>query len=354
MSEKSQKTEQPTQRRIEKARREGQFFSARQFLGAVQYLAFVAIISAWGTSWFRDFLNLTRSAMKRSFAADLGPGDLVVLSRDLLMKTFLPLVEGGAVLTVLVLALQLGSTKMGLSVKKLTPDFKRLSPLSKLRQLPRQNIPALVQAVVMLPIFGSAIYFIARDNFEAFLGLPLRGLTAGIQLAGASIQNLLWKACGAFLVFGLVDLVRQRRLYTKDLRMSKQEIRDEVRELEGNPQIKARIRRLRRDLLRRKMMREVPTATAVIVNPTHFAVALRYTMHSMAAPVVVAKGKNYLALRIRQMAIEHQVPIVENPPLAQALYKNAEVGQEIPGDLYRAVAEVLAYIYRLMHGRLPA
>ena len=106
-------------------------------------------------------------------------------------------------------------------------------------------------------------------------------------------------------------------------------------------------------MLRRKMMREVPTATAVIVNPTHFAVALRYTMNSMAAPIVVAKGKNYLALRIRQVAMEHEIPIVENPPLAQALYKNAEVGQEIPGDLYRAVAEVLAYIYRLMHGRLP-
>ena len=353
MSERSQKTEQPTQRRIEKARREGQFLSARHFLGALQYLAFVALVSVCGADWFRNFLKLTRAVLKQSFTAELGPGDLVVLSRDLLLRAFLPLLEGGALLTVLVLALQLGSTKMGLSVKKLTPDLKRLSPLSKLRQMPRQNIPAFIQAVVMLPLFCAAIYMIARDNFEAFLGLPLRGLSAGIQLAGASIQDLLWKACGAFMVFGLIDLVRQRRLYTKDLRMSKQEIRDEIRELEGNPQVKARIRRLRRDLLRRKMMREVPTATAVIVNPTHFAVALRYTMNSMAAPIVVAKGKNYLALRIRQVAMEHEIPIVENPPLAQALYKNAEVGQEIPGDLYRAVAEVLAYIYRLMHGRLP-
>jgi len=117
--------------------------------------------------------------------------------------------------------------------------------------------------------------------------------------------------------------------------------------------MKARIRRLQRDHARRHMMKEVPKATAVIVNPTHFAVAIRYQVEGMAAPMVVAKGKNYLALRIREKAAEHQVPIIENPPLAQALYKSVEVGQEIPPHLYRAVAEILAYIFKLMNGRLP-
>jgi flagellar biosynthetic protein FlhB len=150
-----------------------------------------------------------------------------------------------------------------------------------------------------------------------------------------------------------VDLWRQSRKHAAELRMSRQEIRDELKEAEGNPQTKARIRRIQRDLLRRKMMSQVPTATAVVVNPTHYAVALRYDMHAPGAPVVVAKGKNYLALRIKQKAIEHQVPIVENPPLAQSLYKSVQVGQEIPPALYRAVAEVLAYIYRVLNGRLP-
>jgi flagellar biosynthetic protein FlhB len=136
--------------------------------------------------------------------------------------------------------------------------------------------------------------------------------------------------------------------------MSKQDIKEEMKDLEGNPQMKARIRRLMRERLRRQMMKEVPKATAVVVNPTHFAVAIRYQVESMAAPVVVAKGKNYLALRIRQKAVEHQVPIIENPPLAQALYRSVEVGQEIPPHLYRAVAEILAYIYKLMNGRLPS
>jgi flagellar biosynthetic protein FlhB len=135
--------------------------------------------------------------------------------------------------------------------------------------------------------------------------------------------------------------------------MSKQEIRDEVKETEGNPLMKSRIRRIQRERLRHKMMKEVPKATAVIVNPTHYAVALRYSLDSMATPVVVAKGKNYLAQRIRQRAVEYQVPIIENPPLAQALYRSVEVGQEIPAHLYRAVAEILAYVYKLMNGRLP-
>ena len=126
-----------------------------------------------------------------------------------------------------------------------------------------------------------------------------------------------------------------------------------MKEMEGNPQMKARIRRLQRDRARKQMMKEIPTATAVIVNPTHYAIAIRYQMESMVAPLVVAKGKNYLAARIRQKAIEHQVPIIENPPLAQALYKICDVGQEIPPHLYRAVAEILAYIFKLMNGRLP-
>lgn len=133
--------------------------------------------------------------------------------------------------------------------------------------------------------------------------------------------------------------------------MSKQEVRDELKQTEGDPQIKWRVRRIQRDLARRNMMHEISKATAVIVNPTHYSVAIRYEMESMAAPLVLAKGKNYLALRIRQIAMDHQIPIVENQPLAQALYKSADVGQEIPAHLYRAVAEVLAYIFKIMRPR---
>ena len=178
--------------------------------------------------------------------------------------------------------------------------------------------------------------------------LPISSLAR----VGLTLETLLWRAAGLFLLIGVIDLLWQRHRYMKQLKMSKQEIREESKESEGNPQIKARVRRIQRDMARKQMMKEVAKATAVVVNPTHYAVALRYLPEAPGAPRVVAKGKNFLAARIRQRAIEHQVPIVENPPLARALYSAVDVGHEIPAHLYRAVAEILAYIQRML-GKLP-
>jgi flagellar biosynthetic protein FlhB len=240
---------------------------------------------------------------------------------------------------------------LGFAPQKLAPDFKRLNPLPRLLDLPRQNLTQLGQAAILFPVFAWTVWALAEANLPLFMSLVRMGVGPGLMVISGSVQSLLWKAAALFVILGVVDLFRQKRRYRKDLRMSKQEIREEYKEVEGNPQVKAHIRRLMRSLLRRRMMSEVPKATAVIVNPTHYAVAIRYQMESMAAPRVVAKGKNYLARRIRRIALDNEIPIVENPPLAQSLYKAVEVGQEIPAHLYRAVAEVLAYIYRLMHMR---
>jgi flagellar biosynthesis protein FlhB len=350
----SGKTEQPTQRRVLKARSEGQFLNARQFVSALQFIVVLALLGAGGARWFAQFRQTTRELVSLAFHSDLSPEILSRIAWQLFWTHLLPLVLAGLAVATVTLAIRLGTTRFGLSLKKLAPDLKRLSPVSKLRELPRQNLSSLLEAALMLPLFLGAVYVIARDQMEAFLLLPLESVASGAHLLAASLMDLLWKAAALFVVFGSVDLFRQIRRYQQDLRMSKQEIREEMKDVEGNPQMKARIRRLQRDRRRRKMMKDVPKATAVVVNPTHFAVAIRYQMESMVAPVVVAKGKNYLALRIRQMAVEHQVPVIENPPLAQALYKSVDVGQEIPPHLYRAVAEILAYIFKLMNGKLPS
>ena len=354
MADKSQQTEQPTQRRLNKAREEGQFPTARLFVGALQFLTFVGLIHSWGGEWVAAMHRSMALLLQRGLAPRLEPNQVIALSLDFLKQALIPLGLGGGVVMLVTLAAQLLVTRFGISLKKLAPDLKRLNPLSKLRQLPKENIPSLFQAMIMLPVFGAAVYYLVRDDFEGFLSLPLKSVAAGAAHVGASLQLLLWKASLLFMVFGAVDLFRQKQRYQKDLKMSKQEVRDEHKELEGNPLMKSRIRRLRRDMARRRMMHEIPTATAVIVNPTHFAVALKYDVNSPGAPRVVAKGKNYLALRIRQRAIDNQVPLIENPPLAQALYKSVDVGQEIPAHFYRAVAEVLAYIFKLMNGSLPA
>jgi flagellar biosynthetic protein FlhB len=347
------KTEQPTQHRLEKARDEGQFPAAREFVSALQFMVFLALLGAWGATWFAQFRQSAQSLFMLAFTPELKREDLTRAAWQLAWKHFFPLALGGLAVVVATLAFRLTTTRFGFAFNKLAPDLGRMNPLTKLKELPRQNLPNLLQSMILLPVFLWAVYVIAREKLEGLLALPLESVAAGWSFLGESLMELFWKAAGVFLVFGCVDLVRQMRRYKQDLRMSKQDIKEEVKDVEGNPQMKARIRRLQRDRLRRNMMKEVPKATAVVVNPTHFAVAIRYQVETMAAPLVIAKGKNYLALRIRQKAIEHQVPIIENPPLAQALYKSVEVGQEIPPHLYRAVAEILAYIYKLMHGKLP-
>jgi flagellar biosynthetic protein FlhB len=199
--------------------------------------------------------------------------------------------------------------------------------------------------LLMLGIFVTGIW-------AEVLTLPMRGLLAGVTAIGGWAAWLLWRAAAVLLVLGILDWLRQRSRYFQQLRMSKQEIREEMKEMEGNAQVKAKIRRMQREMARRRSISLVPTASVVVVNPTHYAVAIRYVQSEMAAPKVVAKGKNALAAKIRKIAAESAIPIVENRPLAQALYKSADVGGEIPPAFYRAVAEVLAYIYRVANGRL--
>jgi flagellar biosynthetic protein FlhB len=351
MAGSDQKTEKPTPQRLKKARDEGDFPTARTFVGSMQFVAFVGLLHVWGPAWIANMQKGLMSLIQSALNPRLSAMDLLYMSMALMKQMMIPVGVLGAVMIGITIAVQLVVTGFGISMKKLTPDFKRLDPLARLRQLPGQNFPAFLQAAIMLPVFAVAIYLMVANNLTRYLELPLGSLTGGASLMAASIENLLWKASGLFVVFGLVDLVRQKSRYSKQLKMSKQDIRDEMKESEGNPLVKNRIRRIRRDMARRQMMKEVPTATAVIVNPTHYAVALRYSPDSKGAPMVVAKGKNYLALRIRQRAIDNNVPLIENPPLAQGLYKAVDVGQEIPAHFYKAVAEVLAYIYRVMNGR---
>jgi flagellar biosynthetic protein FlhB len=265
---------------------------------------------------------------------------------------YMPLVMSAALVFVVTLGMHLASTKLGFSLKLLTPNFNRLNPIKKLSQLPGQTFPALLQAFFVLALAGFTIYHVVADNLQAMMMLPMAGVQSGAASVFDSIHQLLWRVGGILLILGAIDAFRKFRKHDTEMKMSKQEIRDESKEMMGNPHLKMRIRRMQRDYARRKMLQDVPTATAVVVNPTHYAVAIRYEIDSKGGPVVVAKGKNFLALRIRTIAMQNQVPIIENPPLARAMYAAVKVGQEIPPDFYRAVAEILAYIYRLMGNKL--
>lgn len=346
-----QKTEKATKRRLEKARREGQFAVSREMVSAFHFLAFVWILFASGERFVFAVAALFQDLLVSAFEVQLSSQTIVRLYWSVLTTALAPVLIFGGVLAGLLLAAQLATTQLGVSGEKLIPKLAKLNPLPKLKQMPKQNLASLTQALLLLPLVGFTVYAIASHSATALIQLPMYSVRPAAAVVMRSLQDLLWRFAWVLLALGLIDFFRQMQRYNANLRMSKQDIREETKETDGNPQIKARVRRIQRDLARRNMMKELPNATAVIVNPTHYAVAIRYDIDSMAAPRVIAKGKNYLAQRIRQIAMEHEVPIVENQPLAQALYKSAAVGQEIPANLYRAVAEILAYIYKIMNMR---
>lgn len=353
MADADQRTEKPTKRRIAKSREQGRFASSREVVQATQFLVFVVAASGWGSAWLDAVVRLSRRVFTLGFEREFNPARFTYLfSGQLFAETQGLLLAGGA-MVLGGLAAQLASTQLGVSGARLKPDFTRLNPISRLAGLPGQNLMQAAKATVMLPLLIAAVWIAVRSNLEGFLSLPWLGVRPGLALVAVALKRLTWYAALILFLSALLDWGWQKRQLNKTLKMSKQEIRDEHKETEGNPEIKGRIRRAQRELARRNMMKDVASATAVVVNPTHYAVAIRYQMESASAPRVVAKGRNFLALRIRQRAIDCGIPIVENKPLAQALFKAVDVGQEIPPHLYRAVAEILAYIYRLMNGRLP-
>jgi flagellar biosynthetic protein FlhB len=345
--DQAQRTEQPTPRRRQKAREEGQVASSREFTGAVQFGTAVLLLIVFAREVGVGLAQSMRGIIREAFRASLDPGRFYLLAATLLDRPLAFVWALGAVLIALSLLSHLAQTGFALAPKRLAPDFGRLNPMSRLREIPGENLAQTFRAMLLLPLAGWVFWYVLDSRLQSFLRLPRQGIEAGAATVSDALLDLLWQAAALLLILGSVDLYRQRRKLRQRLLMTKQEVRQEQKDLEGNPQIKARLRRLQREMRRRQMMRKVPEATVVVTNPSHYAVALKYDAETMPAPLVLAKGLDYLAQRIRAIAEENRIPIVENPPLAQALYKSCEVGSEIPPHLYRAVAEILAYIYRL-------
>jgi len=352
MSERANRTEQPTPRRLERARKDGNFPASKDFVAGVTLLVTVWLFDIYAAELFIGARQLFIQVLAAPMATTTPQTMVAQLLLLLRSYFFLPLAFGLCISTA-ALMVQLGTTQLSLSWSKLRPDLSRLNSLSRVAQMPSQNLRSAGMAVVLILGSAYALWHLTGQHWEETARMARMGLWQETASAGLIVMRLLWNGSILLFLLGCFDLFRQRKRWWAQLRMTKQEVREEHKEMEGNPMIRMRIRRLQRELSRHRMMQEVPTATAVVVNPTHYAVALRYRIEGATAPKVVAKGQNWQALRIREIAVRHEVPIVENPPLARALYASAEVGQEIPPELYQAVAEVLAYIFRLLNGQLP-
>ncbi|MCP4688204.1 MAG: flagellar biosynthesis protein FlhB, partial [Desulfobacterales bacterium] len=236
----------------------------------------------------------------------------------------------------------------------LTPNLGKLNPVSGVKRLfSLKSLVELVKSVLKLLVVGLIAYLVLKGELDNIPGLMFLGVRDILDFIGDVSFDIILYVSLVLIILAVLDFSYQRWQHEKDMRMTKQEVKDEGKEREGDPQIKARIRSAQMELSRRRMMEKVPEADVVITNPTHYAVALQFNPKEMVAPRVVAKGSNLVAQKIKKIARENHVPVLEDKPLAQALYKAVDIDDFIPAELYRAVAEVLAYVYRL-NGKGPA
>jgi len=343
-----EKTEQATPKRIEKAREDGDVPRSKE-LATVSVLLTV-LVGVWASG-----TQLTQ-ALKTNMAAGLTlprnlvfePGLLIVSIVQNLMEllwAFLPL-AGLVVFIAIASPVLLGGWNV--SSKALIPKFNKLNPLSGIKNLVSKNAAMeFFKAVVKATLVGSVAFFVVAAEIDDVLMLPLLPLNEALTSTAYLILVTMIAIASSLVLIAAVDVPYQLWSYANKLKMTKQDVRQENKETEGNPEIKARIRQQQREMARRRMMAEIPNADVVVTNPTHYAVAIKYKNDSMRAPVVVAKGADAIALKIREIAAEHKVSVLESPKLARALYAHTDLGDAIPEALYAAVAEVLAYVYQM-------
>jgi len=348
------RTEKATPRRRQKAREEGQVVRSRELSASLALMAGIMVI-AWQPllSWRDQWRALWSKLLAQANSGDItSMTPLLRESALVVMRWTLPAMFAACGLSVLASLAQGG---LVFSPKALMPKFDRFNPANNVGRI--FSLGGLSTTLKALLPMGFLIYLctgiLTRDWAQMALSAHATPGTSTAWILGRLFE-VSWKAALIFLAWSGVDYLLQKFHYERRLRMTKEETKQEGKDTEGNPQIKGRIRRLQRQARRRFRMKDVARATVVVTNPTHFAVALEYRFESMAAPVVIAKGRNLLAQEIKKYALWHDVPIVENKPLAQALYKAVEVGEAIPEKLYTAVAEILAFIFRTQGRALPS
>jgi flagellar biosynthetic protein FlhB len=346
--ESGERTEQPTEKRLRDARDKGDVPRSRELSTAAVFGAGVIAILAMMPSLARSALGWMGQALTFDAALTSHPEELLGHMGLLMLKLLLVVAPVAAICVVAGLAGPLLMGGLKYSSKSLMPDFKRLSPMAGLKRLyGAESVAELLRSLLRVALVGGAALLCLKlglGKLLSLLGLPLEQASrAGLAFTG----TLLLATSGALLLLATVDAPYQKWNHRRKLKMTRQELRDEMKEMEGRPEVKARIRQMQHQLSQRQMMESVPTADVIVVNPTHYAVALKYESGQMGAPRVVAKGVDEMALRIREVADAHRVAIVSAPPLARALYREGDIGREIPVRLYSAVAQILSYVYQL-------
>lgn len=343
-----ERTESATPKRLEDARKKGQVPRSRELSAAAVMLVGSMALYWTGESIAQSFAAVMRSTLSSPFDLQYDGSQMSAALGSAFAQAFLACAPVlGAMFAVALLA-PMSVSGWNFSSEALMPKFSKLNPMAGLqRMFSMGSLVELAKSFAKFGVVATVAIIVLRNDAQALyaLGLesPTQAMGDAIRLCGRALLSL----AAAMLLIAAIDVPYQLWQHAKQLRMSRQEIREEMKESDGSPEVKSKVRRLQQEAARRRMMMDVPKADVVVTNPTHFAVALRYDDKRMRAPTVVAKGVDEVAARIREVAAEHKVLIFEAPPLARVLYRNVDIGKEIPAALYRAVAQVLTYIYQL-------
>jgi len=346
MADDVERTEQPTPKRRADARSEGQIAVSQEAFTLANLLAVSLALSLSGQTALTIGVNTARELwLPRDDLDVAGAWELLSIAARAGAIILVPILAATALAAIAVGELQ---TRGNVATKRLAPSFARLSPGENIRRVfQRQAVIELPKSLFKILLVTGVIWFAVRSRLREYLGLMYLPLPTIVGFLLSTVLDAFMAGCAALLPVSLADYAYQRWQTERALRMTKAEIKEERRQTEGDPLMRARVRSMQYERARTRMMKAVPSADVVVTNPDHISIALAYDRAEMAAPKVVARGAGLLALRIREIAREHGVPIVENKPLARALYRSARVGEYVPERFYRTVAEVLAYVYRL-------
>ncbi len=341
-----ERTEQATSHRRDEAREKGQVARSTEIV-SVSILVACLIYFYFGAAGFlENIMDLMSSGFRDVNVNDLTPSSLTSLISNYIFKGFVILFP--LMLTVLVAAVLGNVLQIGVmfSSESITPKVSKIDPIKGFQRLfSLRSIVELIKNIFKICIISIVAYLVIKSELANMILLMDQGISGITAYLGRICFKIVLSTAIVLVILAILDYIYQRWEYEKSLRMTKQEIKDEYKNTEGDPLIKSRIRRLQREMAKKRMMAEVPKADVIITNPTHLAVAVKYDPENMMAPKVVAKGANLIAEKIKEIARENDVTIIEDKPLAQVLYKMVDINHPIPEDLYRAVAEVLAFVY---------
>lgn len=352
-SEDSDKTEEPTEHKLQEGRKKGQVMKSQEVVSFIMLLATAGVLVMTGPWSVRELVKYATTLYWRMPSITLDERNITLLFLGMLAifaKMLLPLLGVAFFAGVLGNLLQTGFL---FSTTPLTPTWEKISPVAGFKRIfSVRALMELAKQLAKLVIVGYVAYKIVKNSMEFLTQTPLWDLNHILIFTYKIIFKIIWYVAAASVVIAVVDFLFQKKQFLKQMKMSFQELKDEYKDTEGDPYVKAKMRSLQRHAAQARMMENVPDSTAVITNPVHLAVAVKYEQGVQEAPLVTAKGERLVAQRIKEIAEEHDVTIVENVALARALFQSCEVGESIPVDLYKATAEVLAFVYKLKKKRV--